>query len=217
MGPAAFPAKGAQTRRKADGILGEIYADDLPHNLLSVRWPTVPGAYDSADYTPEQFARVWELTGVQLAQPRPSAVAAGIIGSLILLFLISVLVHGARSRYAAYDVVHPVAADSLATLHSAQLLDGKYGILAADQCAAGADEYLRSLTQHKYVWDDSGASTDRFDKFNSVVTAPGVLTMISGTAKISNGFGEFHAIQVYCNFDTQSREVLSYTSTSNSQ
>lgn len=157
MGPAAFPAKGAQAKRKADGILGEIYADDPPHNLLSVRWPTIPGAYDSADFTPEQFARVWELTGVQLAQPRPSAVAAGIIGAAILLFLISVLVHAGRSRYAAYDAVQPLTADNPATLHSAQLLDRKYGILAADQCAAGADEYLRSVTQHKYAWDDSGA------------------------------------------------------------
>ncbi len=212
MGPAAFPAKGAQTRRKADGILGEVYANDPPHNLLSVRWPTIPGAYDSADYTPEQFARVWELTGVQLAEPRPSAVAAGIIGVAVLLSLISVLVHGERSRYAGYDAVKPLATDSAATLHSAQLLDRKYGLLAADQCAAGADEYLRSFTQHKYVWDDSGAPTDRFGKFCANLTAPGVLTMISDTAKISNGFGDFQPLQVFCNFDTQSREVLSYAS-----
>jgi hypothetical protein len=217
MGPAGFPAKGAQARRKTDGILGEIYADDPPHNLLSVRWPTIPGAYDSADYTPEQFARVWELTGVQLAPPRPSAVAAGIIGAAVLLFLISVLVHGARSHYAGYDAAKPIAADNPATLHSAQLLDRKYGILAADQCAAGADEYIRSVTQHKYAWDDSGAPTDRFDKFNRVVTTPGVLTMISSTAKISDGFGVFHFVQVFCNFDTQSREVLSYASPGSGQ
>jgi hypothetical protein len=212
MGPAGFPAKGAQARRKTDGILGEIYADDPPHNLLSVRWPTIPGAYDSADYTPEQFARVWELTGVELVPPHPSAVAAGIIGAAVLLFLISVLVHGGGSRYAGYDAARPIAADSTATLSSAQLLDRKYGILAADQCAAGADEYLRSVTEHKYVWDDSGAPTDRFNRFNSVVTTPGVLIMISATAKISNGFGEFYPVQVFCNFDTQSREVLSYAS-----
>lgn len=217
MGPAGFPAKGAQARRKADGILGEIYADDPPHNLLSVRWPTIPGAYDSADYTPEQFARVWELTGVQLDPPRPSAVAAGIVGAAVLLFLVSVLVHGGRSRYAGYDAATPVSADSATTLSSAQLLDHEYGILAADQCAAGADEYLRSVTQHKYTWEDSGAPTERFDKFNQVVATPGVLTMISGTAKISDGFGEFHPVQVFCNFDTQSREVLSFASEGNSQ
>ena len=217
MGPAGFPAKGAQIRRKADGILGEIYANDPPRNLLSVRWPTIPGAYARENYTPEQFSRVWELTGVQLARPRPSGIAAGIIGFAVLLFLLFVLIHGDWSRYAAYDSYKPLATDSAATLHSAQLLDRKYGLLAADLCAAGADEYLRSITQHRYSWDDGGAPSERFDRFSPAVTAPGVLTMISGKARVSNGLGEIHPVEVFCNFDTQSREVVSYASLDNGQ
>ncbi len=210
MGPAAFPSKGAQARRKADGILGEIYANDPPRNLLSVRWPTIPGAYASADYTPEEFARAWELTGVQLAEPRPSAVASGIIGFAVFMFLLLVLVHSKRFGYAGYDAHKPLAADSAATLHNVQLLDRKYGLLAADLCAAGADDYLRSVTQHRFAWDDNDTPSDLFDSFSNVLTAPGVLTMISGKARISNGFGDFHPVELFCNFDTQSREVLSY-------
>jgi len=210
MGPAGLPAVGSQARRKADGMLGEVYAADPPHNLLSVRWPTIPGAYGRADLTPDQFARAWELTGVQLPPPHETRAALGLIAFLVLLLFAVVLVRDSRSGYTGYDTYRPLGADNPAILNNAQALHDKYGMIAAMKCAGGADEYIRSVAQHRFHWDDTGMLAPRFDQFSPAVQAPGVLTMISGKASVSDGFGNFHPITVYCNFDTQSREVLSY-------
>lgn len=212
MGPAGFPAKGAQTRRKADGMLGEICANDSLHNLLSVRWPTIPGDYATKDYSTEQFAREWELTGAQLVEERPLALAPPLIGLVALMFLVFVIMRGNLSPYKGYDAYKPLATDTATTLNSPRMLNQKYGLLAADMCNDGADNYLRSVAHYKYNWDGAGTPTERFDRFNPVLTAPGELTMISDKARVSDGFGVFQPIEVFCNFDTQNREVLSYGS-----
>lgn len=211
MGTVPLPAVGAQARRKADGILGEVYATDPPHNLLSVRWATVPGAYGHQDCTVDQFSRSWELTGIQLEPPRETHVALGLIALLILIVFCSVLVHDARSTYRGYDPFRPVIEEHATVLNSAQALHDKYGPLAAAACANEADDYIRSITGHRFHWNDTGPLDPRFDRFEPKVLAPGVLTLSSGKPDISNGFGVFAPITVYCNYDTQSNEVLSYS------
>ena len=212
MGPARFPVVGAQARRRTDGILGEIYATDPPHNQLSVRWPTVPGAYGWEDCTPDQFARVWELTGARSQPPRDTHVALVLITCLVLLFMGVVLVHDSNSRYLGYDRYLPLSADPVSILNNASALDAKYGLQAAERCSAGADDYIRSVTSHRFHWEQSETLVPRFNQFRPAVSGPGVLTMISTRAGVSNGFGVFTPITVYCNYDTQSEEVLSYAS-----
>lgn len=211
MGPLPLPAVGAQARRKTDGILGEVYATDLPHNLLSVRWATIPGAYGHQDCTVDQFARSWELTGIQLRPPRETHVALGLIALLVLVVFCSILVHDARSFYAGYDPFRQVTDVRSAVLNNAQALHEKYGLLAAAACANGADDYIRSVTEHRFYWNDTNPLDPRFDRFEPNVLAPGILTLSSNKPNISNGFGVFTPITVYCNYDTQSNEVLSYT------
>ncbi len=209
MGPGRFPAVGAQARRKADGILGEVYATDPAHQLLSVRWATVPGAYAWEDYTPDQFARCWELTGIHIPRPRETHAAVVLISLLVLLFFGGVVLHDSLSSYHAYNFYQPASVDA-GILHNAEALNRKYGLMAAETCAAGADDYIRSLTSHSFRWDSTQMLTPHFDEFSHSVSAPGVLTMISTHASISDGFGTFRPIRLDCNYDTQSREVLSY-------
>lgn len=211
MGLQVLPAVGAQARRKSDGVLGEVYATDPPHNLLSVRWPTVPGAYAHEDVTADQFARAWELTGWYLEPPHETKVAMALIAVLVLLLFVVVIVHDARlTAYVPYEAVHPVNAPSQSILDNAQALHERYGLQAAESCASGADEYIRSITEHRFHWNDADALEPRFDRFESKVAAPGVLTMISNKAAVSNGFGVFKPLTIYCNYDVSSNEVLAY-------
>lgn len=208
MALAGFPESGSQIRRKSDGVLGEVYSVDPPEKL-SVRWASIPGAYHKQDCTPDQFARAWELTGARLARPRETRVAISLIALTVLVFLGFVL-RNASSSYAGYQAYHPPSADPPAVLNSVRALKAKYAIEAQQVCAAGADEYIRSLTRNRFHWEVADSLAPRFDRFSSALSAPGVLTLLTNHASVSNGFGVFQTVEIACNYDTQTREVLSY-------
>ena len=208
----ALPAVGAQVRRKVDGTLGEVYSIDPPHNLLRVRFPTVPGAFNRQVYTPDQFSRSCELTGVLVGPPHETHVAISLIIALVLLTFVVVLVKGSNSLYVGYDPYHPVVPGPANIARNARALNEKFGMAAAEACAGGADEYIRSVAAHRFHWNGGNGLTPRFDQFVSTVSAPGVLTMFTNKAAVFDGFGKFSPITVYCNYDTASHEVLSYSS-----
>jgi hypothetical protein len=210
MGP-GFPAVGSQARRKVDGILGEVYLTDPPQNLLFVRWSSSPGGFTTEECTVEQFARSWELTGAVIPPARETKVALGLISALVLLLFVVVLVHDSRSNYRGYDSYRPLAVESPSLVNNAQALDERYGLLAAEKCSDGVDDYIRSVTHHRFHWTQTDTLTPRFASFRHAVSAPGVLTLYSTQASVSDGFGNFHPITVDCNYDTESREVLSYS------
>lgn len=211
-----FPKAGSQVRRKCDGVLGEVYAVDPPAKLF-LRWPTIPGAYAHQECTPEQFAQAWELTGQRIEPARETHFAIALIAASVLLFFAFVLVHDRSSADIGNAAYQQAAADSPALLNSARGLDAKYGMQAAEACAAGADEYIRSITRHRFHWQASDSLTPRFNRFSLQLSAPGVLTLITSKASVSNGFGVFHPIVIICNYDTQGREVLSYAGQDNGQ
>jgi hypothetical protein len=69
MASTNVPEKGAQARRKVDGLIGEVYAADPSKDLLTVRWSARPGL-NTLVCTSEQFARDWELTGKKSSSPK---------------------------------------------------------------------------------------------------------------------------------------------------
>jgi hypothetical protein len=212
MDSANFPVNGLQTLRKADGVLGEVYATDPERQIITVRWPTLPGVYANEECTPEQFARKWELTGVHLAPPYHSNSAPILIAVVSLIFLLFIWVKNGTTHYSPYEPSQPLTSQSQAMLNSAEALDAKYGMTAADRCAAGADDYIRSIARFRFSWDDNGMLENKFDNFEHSVVSPGVLTLTTRKAKLSNGFGVFSPIEIFCNYDTQSQEVLNYAS-----
>lgn len=209
-GRCGFPQKGSQIRRKTDGSLGEVYSSDPRHGILTVRWPTIPGAYAERDCSFEQFARDWELTGVHLAEEHPGRIAPVIIGLIVLMFFVFVLAQTRFSVYTAYDVSKILEADRIAPLNDPQALHDNYGDQAASQCAAGAGSYLGSIAGNNYKWNPAGAT---FVRYSTSVTAPGVLTVVSDQAQMVTAAGGFQPIEILCNYDTQDRKVLSYTYT----
>jgi hypothetical protein len=194
-------------------VLGEVYASDPEHRTITVRWPTIPGAWAMKKFTQEQFELNWELTGAHLVPgPYHSNAAPIVIGVFSFVFLVYVLLHNSGNSYTPYENPRNQSEDSPATLNNAEALDAKYGIGAADRCAAGADDYLRSIARHRFQWDDTGMFQNKFDSFEHTVDSPGVLTLTSRKARLSNGFGVFSPIEIYCNYDTQTKLVLSYAS-----
>jgi len=95
-------------------------------------------------------------------------------------------------------------------LEDAHNLDNKYGVYAMDKCSRGADDYLRTVTQYDFKWDEVGLLEAKFDSYRSFVKQPGVLTLVSDKASVQNGFGAFRRITLLCDYDTQAERVVGY-------
>jgi hypothetical protein len=104
--------------------------------------------------------------------------------------------------------VAPVAAPI--NLDDAKALDDRYGSAATSHCDVEADDYLRSVSKLDFKWDDTGFLEQKFDKYVTTVSAPGVLTSVSRKAKLQNGFGAYQRIELFCDYDTQTEKVLAY-------
>jgi hypothetical protein len=79
-----YPRKGARVKRKADGLIGEVYASDPEKDLLTVRWSARPGL-NTFVCNSEQFARDWELTGEAPYSSRGSVKSFVVISTLIAI------------------------------------------------------------------------------------------------------------------------------------
>lgn len=84
-----FPERGTQVKRKADGLVGEVYASDPSRDLLTVRWAARSG-HNTLVCTSEQFFRDWELTGKSVpssAGPSKPIIIPIIFGVCFFLWL----------------------------------------------------------------------------------------------------------------------------------
>jgi hypothetical protein len=103
------------------------------------------------------------------------------------------------------------AATVATNLNDAKALDERFGTDALVYCASGADDYLRGSSKFVFKWDEIGFFEQKFDKYLSHVSAPGVLTLVSGKASLQNGFGAYERIELLCEYDTQTKKVLGYS------
>ncbi|AEI37630.1 MAG: hypothetical protein ABF461_06270 [Zymomonas mobilis subsp. pomaceae] len=94
-------------------------------------------------------------------------------------------------------------------------MNDHFGSEAESRCSAGANDYLRSVAVNDFAWDDDtkGFLGVRFDKINRQSEAPYVITLISTRAKLSNTFGAFRHIELYCSYHVLQKKVLSYSLT----
>lgn len=109
----------------------------------------------------------------------------------------------------AAEAAAPVALSS-SELSDPSFLDDKYSADAEANCSGRADEYLRSVANYDFAWDDGGWLSERFDRYMPYVVAPGTIVAVSLKAKLQNGFGAFQHVTLYCVYDTQKRAVLEY-------
>jgi hypothetical protein len=66
MSSRGYPPKGAEAKRKADGLAGTVFVSSPRTDLVAVRWTAEDGT-GTLLYSGEQFARDWELAGASRA------------------------------------------------------------------------------------------------------------------------------------------------------
>jgi len=102
-------------------------------------------------------------------------------------------------------------ANDKAILNDAKALDEKFGTDAFIHCGVEADDYLRGVSKFAFKWDEIGFFDQKFDKYRSHVSSPGVLTLISNKVSLQTGFGAYERIELLCEYDTQAKKVLGYS------
>jgi hypothetical protein len=207
MASANFPQKGAHVRRKADGMIGEVYASDPSKDVLTVRWRTATGFLTQV-CTSENFARDWELTGLILTTATSKSYSFKLLfiligGFIVLIFFIHQCDYNfVTGKTRAPAVSHPTVEE----LSDSKYLEARYGAEAESRCEDGADDYLRSIAKWDFAWD----SGDKFSSHFVQIQSSGVLVMISRKAKLQNGFGAYKHIALTCDYDTQAKKVVGY-------
>jgi hypothetical protein len=94
-------------------------------------------------------------------------------------------------------------------------LEDRFDVDAQSTCSVGADDYLKSIAQYDFKWDNdaTGFFGAKFDKVG--LTSPGsdMLTLISTRAKLSNVFGAFAPIKFYCLYNARTGSLVRYSQT----
>lgn len=91
-------------------------------------------------------------------------------------------------------------------------LDKKFSAAAQSACSSGADSYLRDIANYDFAWDSEADRWGiKFDKFSNTSAGPGLLTLMSTMAKLSNQFGAFNHIPLYCLYDARKDAVVGYS------
>jgi zinc ribbon protein len=98
-----------------------------------------------------------------------------------------------------------------AILNNAKALDEKYGIDASVYCGSDADDYLRKASKFAFQWDKIGFFEEKFDKYLTHVSSPGVLTVVSDKVSLQNGFGAYERVELYCDYDTQKKKAQGFS------
>ena len=202
-----YPPKGAQAKRRADGLIGKVYVSSPKADLLAVRWSAKNGS-GTFLFNAEQFARDWELTrtGVSNWKGRTRAIA-------FLVFFGICLYGGLRaceSTPASPGSSTATQQDSAAVPEDPRTVQDKFGAIAASECSRGADEYVKSVARYEFKWEDVGMSDDKFNQYETVYVAQGVITSISDKLLLQNRFGAFKPVELLCSYNTQEKKVLRY-------
>ncbi len=85
-----------------------------------------------------------------------------------------------------------------------------YGVEATSTCDAAADDYIRNSAKGDFKWAESSLFGARFDKYQEIVTQPGVITLSTDKLILANKSGPSPRVTFFCRYDTQTRKVLGY-------
>lgn len=143
------------------------------------------------------------------------AVAVALV--LILVSAWAMSPHIARPANEAVDnASEPVQSDDqwlAQNWRNAAAMDDRYGTAAQSSCSSGADDYLRTVAAHDFDWDADakGWGGIKFDEISPRTTGLGMMVLVSTRAKLSNGFGAFSHINLYCLYNTLNDSVVRYS------
>jgi hypothetical protein len=202
MSSPKYPAKGTQAKRKADGLMGQVYVSSPTKDLVAVRWRKKDET-GTLLYDIEQFSREWELMSTSGAKWKVPAGAMAIVALCGIGFYV-----GLR----AWESTRASRVAAAARQQSGP--DGRTpdddGGLAARTCARGADEYLRTVAGDRFRWLYGATGDGKFNEEVAVHTGPGITTSVSNMLLIEDSNGVFKRVELVCSYDSGENKVLRY-------
>lgn len=202
MSSRKYPAKGAQAKRKADGLMGQVYVSSPTTDLVAVRWQKEDET-GTLLYNMERFAREWDLRGTRGAKwkLRAGAIAVVAVCGIGLYAGLKAWESMRASRVAAAARQQADAEGKTPDDEEAQ---------AARTCSRGADEYLRSVAGNGFKWAYGATPDGRFNEQIAVHVAPGITTSVSDKLLLEDSSGVFKRVDLICSYDSNENKVLRY-------
>ena len=202
MSSRKYPAKGAQVRRKEDGLTGQVYVSSPTTDLIAVRWEKEHET-GTLLYDIDQFGREWERTRTRSAKWK---IAVAYLATLAVCGI--GLTIGLRAWEAWRASVVAAAARQRADADAKTPDDD--GAQAELACSRGADEYLRSIASDRFRWAYGAAPDERFNDQVAVHVAPGITTSLSDKLLLEDSDGVFKRVELICSYDSENNKVLRY-------
>ncbi len=202
MSSRKYPAKGAQVKRKEDGLAGQVYVSSPTTDLVAVRWEKKDDT-GTLLYGVEQFAIEWEP-----ARSGARKWMAAAVWIAAMTVCAAVAWAGLRAWEASRAAVGSTA-DRRETGGDGKMPQDD-GALAERACSRGADDYLRSIANDRFRWAYGATPDERFNDEVAVHVAPGITTSVSDKLLLEDSTGVFKRVELVCSYDSQSNKVLRY-------
>jgi hypothetical protein len=207
MSSRGYPPKGAEAKRKADGLAGKVFVSSPRTDLVAVRWRGEDGT-GTLLYNAEQFARDWELTEASGAKWRMRA------GAIALAVMAGIGLYCAAREWESIAASRGHAATrqqrSAGAGADARTSHDSDGALAAQACSRGADAYVRSIAGKGFIWVGADTPDERFNGEAAVTVAPGITTSVSDKLLLEDKTGAFKRVELVCSYNSEENEVLKY-------
>ena len=202
-----YPPKGAEAKRKADGLAGKVFVSSPRTDLVAVRWTGRDGT-GTLLYSGEQFARDWELAGTKGAKWKVRA------GAIVFAAMVGIGLYGAAKEWESFAASRGQTAarqpGNAGTGADRKTLHDSDGALAAQACSRGADTYVRSIAGKGFLWVGADTPDERFNGEVAVYVAPGITTSVSDKLLLEDKTGAFRRVELVCSYNSEEHEVLKY-------
>lgn len=203
MSSRKYPAKGAQAKRKADGLMAQVYVSSPTTDLVAVRW-WKKDETGTLLYDIEQFSREWELMSTSGARWKVLA------GAIAIAALCGIGFYVGLRAWESTRASHVAAAARQQAGVDGRTPGENDGAVAAKSCSSGADEYLRTIAGGRFRWAYGATGYEKFDEEVATHVAPGITTSVSDKLLIENSNGVFKRVELVCSYDSGDNRVLRY-------
>jgi hypothetical protein len=197
-----YPAKGAQVKRKEDGLAGQVYVSSPTTDLVAVRWQKEDET-GTLLYDIDQFWGEWESAQTKSARWKVAAAAIAIVA------VCGIGVWLGLRAWEASRAGGVVAADKRQADANTRTPDDD-GAQAERACSRGADEYLSSVAGNGFRWAYGATPDERFSDQVAVHVAPGITTSVSDKLLLEDSTGVFKRVELVCSYDSENNKVLRY-------